>query len=144
MMAKILAKISFGLVALVALGALIKLSSGAVVVVSADQVWDQMKNGEVGSVRAQITGVDVLTDQVRVEYSVREGKQVIKKSTKLCEGASGHNTDSATASDTDARAAYLQARISVLRDAFKSKEHVKLGFSSPGGDCLQLIRLEQK
>lgn len=110
---------------------------------STDQVWDQMKNGEVGSVKAQIMAVDVLTDQVRIEYSVKEGKQTVKKSTKLCEGASGHTTDNAAGSDTDARAAYLQARISVLRDAYKSKEPVKLGFSGPADDCVQMIRLEK-
>jgi len=108
-------------------------------------VWDQMKTGDLSSVTAKIVGVQLLTNQVRVVYTIQDGKTVIQRTTSLCEDPSGVNMNQATGVDSEERrAVYLKARIDSLLEAKRSGESVQLSLTGGWDDCLQTIGFSQK
>ncbi len=111
----------------------------------APSVWEQMQNGDTGSVRAQIEAVELSGAQVRVGYSTTGALDNGTQFTTLCEDLVGSSSGLATGVESDARrAAFLQERVALLKEALRSKEDVRLSLSGPWGNCLQTIRIGQK
>ena len=104
-------------------------------------VWEQMQEGTTSHVEAKITGLEILANRVKIEFTTTSDKKT--NSALLCDDF-GRKGDNQYSDSEERRAAFFFERVQSVRDAFKSGATVEIAYSGPWNPCLQSVNLFSK
>ncbi len=109
--------------------------------VSPASVWEQMQEGTTSRVEAKITGLEILANRVKIEFTVTGDKKA--DSALLCDDF-GRKGDNQYFDSEERRAALFRERVQSVRDALNSGATVEIAYSGPWKPCLQSVNLLNK